>query len=108
MLNDFLRGIYDVNLIKLKLSKFLRVILHVNLIKWILNKFLKDIKHVNLKKLILNENFKTQTQTNLIIYQKLKSKLASTVIRKLKSIIHQNQYIKLHPYLLKLKSNHQS
>ena len=62
-----------------------------------LNKFLKGIKHVNLKKLIFNENFKTQTQTNLIIYQKLKSKLASTIIQKLKSIIHQNQYSKLRP-----------
>ena len=61
------------------------------------NKFLKGIKHVNLKKLIFNENFKTQTQTNLIIYQKLKSKLASTIIQKLKSIIHQNQYNKLRP-----------
>ena len=76
----------------------------MNLNKWILNKFLKDIKHVNLKKLILNENFRTQTQTNLIIYQKLKSKLASTTIWKLKSIIHQNQYSKLHSYLSKLKS----
>ena len=76
----------------------------MNLNKWILNKFLKGIKHVNLKNLILNENFKTQAQTNLIIYQKLKSKLASTVIRKLKSIIHQNQYSKLRLYLSKLKS----
>ena len=76
----------------------------MNLNKWILNKFLKGIKHVNLKKLILNENFKTQAQTNLIIYQKLKSKLASIVIRKLKSIIHQNQYSKLRLYLSKLKS----
>ena len=52
----------------------------MNLNKWMLNKFLKGIKHVNLKKLILNENLKTQTQTNRIIYQKLKSKLASTTI----------------------------
>ena len=69
----------------------------MNLNKWMFNKFLKGIKHVNLKKLIFNENFKTQTQTNLIIYQKLKSKLASTIIQKLKSIIHQNQYNKLRP-----------
>ena len=80
----------------------------MNLNKWMLNKFLKGIKHVNLKKLVLNENFRTQTQTNLIIYQKLKSKLASIIIRKLKSIIHQHQYSKLHLYLSKLKSNHQS
>ena len=74
----------------------------MNLNKWILNKFFK--RHLNLKKLILNENFKTQAQTNLIIYQKLKSKLSSKVIRKQKSIIHQNQYSKLHLYLSKLKS----
>ena len=50
------------------------------------------------------KNLKLKTQTSLIIYQKLKFKSASTAIRKLKTIIHQNQYSKLHSYLSKLKS----
>ena len=65
-------------------------------------------RHQTCKPKETNTQWNFKTQTNLIICQKFKFKLISAVIWNLKSIIHQNQYSKLYPYLSKLKSNHQS